>query len=77
MSKIDGFLNQSYFNTIICVGDIMEVSGKRGIVTEIIKWEEPQIREFILEAEDGRIYKVRFNGHMYHITEEIFPTPGI
>lgn len=77
MNKIDSFLNQSYCTDKLCPGEYMEISGKKGSILEIIRWEEPQIREFSFKCEDGRVYKARFNGHMYHITEEIFPEPGI
>ena len=77
MSKIDGFLNQAYFARNIIPGEVMEVSGKTGVIIEILKCEEPQICEFALGCDNGKVYKIRFNGHMYHITEEMPPQPGV
>jgi hypothetical protein len=77
MSKIDNFLSESYATACVVPGFPMTISGKPGVVAEILQFQNETVYEIAFKADDCRMYKARFNGHMYIITEEIIPEPGI
>lgn len=86
MNKFDHFISEccqfqyitsGYSTDSIKPGITLYVSGRTCIVTEILQAQNMTVYEIALQAEDGRLYKARNNGHMFIITEEIMPKPGI
>ena len=86
MNKFDNFLAECcQFQYVTsgtstdCIkpGITLYVSGRTCVVTEILQEQNALVYEIAVQAEDGRMYKARNNGHMFIIMEEIFPKSGV